>query len=190
MILFVAAACKETSHPGWNHADCALSVFGGQFQPRQAPLQSAICKHNLPAPRSWVPSVTSRPGPICPPRGTLPMAPFAGCMSSNTSLALCPNAICLAPIPDPCRQPTLQATRQSQALVDTYFHCRRQTIEHSSVVIGAWAFQRWEFKRLVIVTSPIPDNPKLRAPLPQPNHVEHTRFPTSQEPNVAAHLMS
>jgi hypothetical protein len=105
LILFVAARCKETSQPGWNHADSALSVFRGHFQPRRAPLQSAIGKHNLPAPLSWMPSVTSRPRTIYPLGATLPMAPFAGCMPSNTSLPLCPSVIRLAPIPDPCQQP-------------------------------------------------------------------------------------
>lgn len=66
------------SQPRWNHAHSAVSVFGGHFQ------------HNLPAPFSWMASVTS---------------PFTGCMSFSTSLALSPNVIRLAPIPDACRQP-------------------------------------------------------------------------------------
>lgn len=84
------------SQPRWNHAHSAVSVFGGHFQ------------HNLPAPFSWMASVTS---------------PFTGCMSSNTSLALCPSVIRLASIPDPCRQldrPPRCKRRGNRRLLSTF----------------------------------------------------------------------
>lgn len=132
------------SQPWWNHADSAVSVFGGHFQSRQAPLQSPTSKHNLPAPCSWMPSVTSA---------------FTGYMCSNTaSLALCPSVIRLASIPD------LPAARDEAITDSCLLTCRRRTINNALHLQRSLGLsQRWKSRRLVIVEQAVLNPPPTRS---------------------------